>query len=659
MIDVTSGAASGPPESTPSPRVGEARDAVPRVLMLKLTDSTVKVNPFHLDKSLKEFKPTNISQHRNGNYELEMGEDWTARKPLRAQSLQVKVGNRTLAVPISVSPHTSKNNCRGVVSCRDLSDITDDEILDGLREQGVVGAKKLAKTGQGKDKDTGTVMLTFSGTSLPDRVYVGWRSLRVRQFIPNPIRCFKCQSYGHMAASCKGEERCAKCGKPGHKSTTCSATTPKCAGCDGSHEAWDRSCPKRKSAQEALKEKEQKTRKRETAKTHTQPNKQTVSKDHQEAYPYRDALLGGASKSSKHTIPEINPTNTDMNCRIGDCMGLSLREFLVLLLRLLPLSEEARGTTVTSKAQTADQATQTTTNTHDASTNMCTTDITEQVNATTDDTPEQVSGKRVREESPPVSQPASSNHEKTPTTIHDNDASLTHYKRARVALTHLNTSSLKNTRDTAEPNASITDSDRAVTPRAIGPEQTEATNGATLSPPVLEEGTPAPVPPSLPPSKPQRTPRALLPSPGPRDSQPIENNTIPPPPPPHAGPPGRVGELVESINKRTSVTNTNKVNKIIENTANTLSSNTETGNPGGSMPPPPTSKVPPGFRPRDRGRAHSFSERPMRPHSREPDSYRRAHSRDRSCPVWDRGPVPQLSGTLTGGIPFQGPSQTR
>ncbi|XP_037536589.1 cyclin-H [Nematolebias whitei] len=34
----------------------------------------------------------------------------------------------------------------------------------------------------------------------------------IMPYIPPPLRCYKCQRYGHIAAVCKGKQRCAKCG---------------------------------------------------------------------------------------------------------------------------------------------------------------------------------------------------------------------------------------------------------------------------------------------------------------------------------------------------------------------------------------------------------------------------------------------------------------
>lgn len=42
---------------------------------------------------------------------------------------------------------------------------------------------------------------------------VGYMSFSVRTFVPPPVRCFKCQRYGHTANVCKGKQTYGRCGK--------------------------------------------------------------------------------------------------------------------------------------------------------------------------------------------------------------------------------------------------------------------------------------------------------------------------------------------------------------------------------------------------------------------------------------------------------------
>ena len=62
----------------------------------------------------------------------------------------------------------------------------------------------------GETEKTLSVLLNLE--SLPDKVILEYVSYPVRAFVPNPLRCFRCQAYGHIAAVCRKEIwRCKKC----------------------------------------------------------------------------------------------------------------------------------------------------------------------------------------------------------------------------------------------------------------------------------------------------------------------------------------------------------------------------------------------------------------------------------------------------------------
>ncbi|KAF5375879.1 hypothetical protein D9615_008261 [Tricholomella constricta] len=64
---------------------------------------------------------------------------------------------------------------------------------------------------------------------LQDRVFVAGHLVVVRKDLKEPMRCNKCQLYGHIRASCKNTERCASCASADHGTLECSANhTPRC-----------------------------------------------------------------------------------------------------------------------------------------------------------------------------------------------------------------------------------------------------------------------------------------------------------------------------------------------------------------------------------------------------------------------------------------------
>jgi hypothetical protein len=68
--------------------------------------------------------------------------------------------------------------------------------------------------------------------------------LKVKLYIPNPRRCFKCQEYGHGAMHCKKIEICANCSEVQHDPKPDVCNKPKkCKNCLGEHPSWNRKCP--------------------------------------------------------------------------------------------------------------------------------------------------------------------------------------------------------------------------------------------------------------------------------------------------------------------------------------------------------------------------------------------------------------------------------
>jgi len=75
---------------------------------------------------------------------------------------------------------------------------------------------------------------------------IDYERIKVAEYLSLPVRCFKCQAYGHISSSCKNEAICAVCGDHGHSS---SKTSPcqrpkKCALCKSQdHPCYSFKCP--------------------------------------------------------------------------------------------------------------------------------------------------------------------------------------------------------------------------------------------------------------------------------------------------------------------------------------------------------------------------------------------------------------------------------
>ena len=146
-------------------------------------------------------------------------------------------------VPVKVTPHRSLNSSKGVIRCLDIKDCSDEEILDNLASQNVSHLHRISVVREGVRKNTGTFIVTFNTPILPKTLKIGYLQVRVETYIPNPVRCFNCQRYGHFKTNCSRPATCEKCGQEGHSSDTCEGS-PRCVNCQGCHPANSKNCPK-------------------------------------------------------------------------------------------------------------------------------------------------------------------------------------------------------------------------------------------------------------------------------------------------------------------------------------------------------------------------------------------------------------------------------
>jgi len=115
-------------------------------------------------------------------------------------------------VSVKVTPHNTLNTCKGVIFSTESHLCTDDELQEWLEDHKVCNIHRISQR-SGSDQ---LLILTFNSTVLPRSVPVGFEWCRVRTYIPNPRRCFKCQRYGHFSSVCTRAEVCANCSSTEH-----------------------------------------------------------------------------------------------------------------------------------------------------------------------------------------------------------------------------------------------------------------------------------------------------------------------------------------------------------------------------------------------------------------------------------------------------------
>jgi hypothetical protein len=87
---------------------------------------------------------------------------------------------------------------------------------------------------------------TSANLLITGRIRVADQLVNARKDIRLPIRCVKCQEYGHIQDACIGVEKCANCASENHSSTECSNSwTPNCVSCGvgSTHPSTSPKCP--------------------------------------------------------------------------------------------------------------------------------------------------------------------------------------------------------------------------------------------------------------------------------------------------------------------------------------------------------------------------------------------------------------------------------
>ena len=153
----------------------------------------------------------------------------------------------------SVTPK-SLNAYKGIICCPALSRVTSDDIKEGMVEQGATDVGRITVHRDGVIKTTHTYVLTFNSPSLPTVVKIGFMHVKVDVYIPNLLRCYNCQVFGHRENKCGRHAVCCNCSEPEHcgPSGVCDKQY-KCVNCSGYHPANSKQCPQWEKEKKILK----------------------------------------------------------------------------------------------------------------------------------------------------------------------------------------------------------------------------------------------------------------------------------------------------------------------------------------------------------------------------------------------------------------------
>lgn len=173
--------------------------------------------------------------------------------PAKATNLQeIMCGERKMLV----KEHPFLNSKQGLVKVDNFKAASDNEILEELKSQAVIGIRRITvpvpvKVGEKPEyRENGLYILTFKKPTLPKRILVGLESIPVENYYPAPMRCVGCQRYGHKIKMCRNPPACGRCAE-GHQTRDCKNTIVNCIHCEKPHSTTDRNCAKY-SAEKAI-----------------------------------------------------------------------------------------------------------------------------------------------------------------------------------------------------------------------------------------------------------------------------------------------------------------------------------------------------------------------------------------------------------------------
>ena len=210
----------------------------PRFLIVESASEDLplqKLSPFVVQKGFQAIAGTlkNIKRLRDGSFLLECGKTAQAQNLLRT--------NRFIDRQVKVSVHKTMNSSRGVIRCGDLAGMSEVEIRDELKDQGVVGVNRVTLKKEGNVIPTNTLFLTLGSPDLPKQIIVGYLKVKVALLVPSLMRCFNCNKFSHTSQRCKVAAKCPDCGKDTHEGR---CEGPKlCSNCSGPHASSAKDCP--------------------------------------------------------------------------------------------------------------------------------------------------------------------------------------------------------------------------------------------------------------------------------------------------------------------------------------------------------------------------------------------------------------------------------
>lgn len=133
-----------------------------------------------------------------------------------------------------------KNSTEAYVYAPSLLEVSEEELLEELKTQGVIGVSRLRPK---NDQKNPGLRFRFRGRSVPQGLRAGFEDFELRPWRRSPLLCRRCASYGHTSRHCRNDQlRCLRCSEQ-HTTDDCQSSSTCCPQCAADHAAWDRRCP--------------------------------------------------------------------------------------------------------------------------------------------------------------------------------------------------------------------------------------------------------------------------------------------------------------------------------------------------------------------------------------------------------------------------------
>ncbi|GBM16122.1 hypothetical protein AVEN_152708-1 [Araneus ventricosus] len=174
-------------------------NAFPKFFVISSDKSSLKfVSPIVIYKTITGLigEVSNIKKLNNGLLLIEVKNKQQSENITQLKKIEFQV---------NVAVHRSLNHSRGVISEQEFQRDLEDDILDCLKDQKVIAVRRITIKRNNQILPTKHLILTFNTPNLPKSVKITYINCPVKPYIPDPLRCFKCQTpQGHTFFRCDG-----------------------------------------------------------------------------------------------------------------------------------------------------------------------------------------------------------------------------------------------------------------------------------------------------------------------------------------------------------------------------------------------------------------------------------------------------------------------